>query len=87
MGPLGAQPNFPKPDLLGTYPDTWLSWLESQVWRCGIWVHACSKLEAQVVTFVFIDVDILLVHFIVLSINLPDLIIPQLKNKPRSELQ
>jgi hypothetical protein len=50
-GPLGTQPILPKPNLVGAYPDTWLSLLESHVRRCGTRVHTCSKLIAQVGVF------------------------------------
>jgi hypothetical protein len=43
LGSLGAQPIFPKPGLAGAYPGTWLTLLESCVWRCGTGVHSCSK--------------------------------------------
>jgi hypothetical protein len=46
-GPLGAQPVFLKPNLVGAYPDTWLNLLESRVWRGGTPVHACSKHVAR----------------------------------------
>ncbi len=40
VGPLGAWPILPKPNMVGTYPDTWLSFIESHVWTH---IHACSK--------------------------------------------
>ncbi len=45
---LRSSADFPKPSLERTYPDTWLSLLESCVWRCGTCVHVCSKRVAQV---------------------------------------
>jgi hypothetical protein len=48
VGPLGAQPILPRPNLVGAYPDTWLSLPESRVWRCGQCVGTCSKHVAQV---------------------------------------
>jgi hypothetical protein len=45
---LAAQPILPKLKPNGASPDTWLSLLESQVWRCYTHVHACPKHVAQV---------------------------------------
>ncbi len=44
MDPLGAQFVSPKPNLVGAYPDTWRSLLQSRVCR----VHMCTKSIAKV---------------------------------------
>ncbi len=43
------------------YADTWLSWLESRVWRCGTCVHACGQCVALALLSI-VDVYILLAH-------------------------
>jgi hypothetical protein len=54
MGPLGSQLFLPKPNLVGAYPDRWLSSPESCVRRCGAHAHASSKREAHVGGFLYI---------------------------------
>jgi hypothetical protein len=39
VGPLGAQPILPIPNLASVHHDTWLSLLELRVWSCRIPVH------------------------------------------------
>jgi hypothetical protein len=47
MGPLGAQP-VPKAKRGWSVPRLKAQFVDSQVWRCGTRVHACSKHVAQV---------------------------------------
>ncbi len=49
--PMGAQTILLKPNLAVAYTDTWLSLLESLVWRCGTHVHAYSRRVAQLGAF------------------------------------
>ncbi len=87
-GPSGAQPILPKPNLVGAYPDTWLSFLGSQAWRCGTHVHTFSK-HSQITLCIVqpkitVTVQILLFFFL---FWLKIIIFILVKNKRHFELQ